>query len=251
MPCFDERVAWLGQCATLDLGVHLNLTDGAPLSERMRKALTRWSGRFPRKLAMAGSILSGAVGVDAVEDEWRAQIERCRNAGLALRFLNSHEHFHMLPGLFPVAKKLAGDYDIPHVRFPAARFGGNGSMASLFRSAVIKVLGTVNRRHAQRPAADFIGMEIAGRLTMDYLEDAVRRLRVGGVYELMCHPGHFDPQEVSDSRLMNYHDWEGELRTLTSPAARELLDRRGVRLIGFRHLQVEDDRLVVRAEQPA
>jgi hypothetical protein len=50
---------------------------------------------------------------------------------------------------------------------------------------------------------------------------------------------------------MNYHDWEGELRTLTSPAARGLLDRRGVRLIGFRHLQVEDDRLVVRAEQPA
>ena len=251
MPHFDERIAWLSQCATLDLGVHLNLTDGAPLSDRMRKALARWSGRFPRKLAMAGSILSGAVGIDAVEDEWRAQVERCRNAGLALRFLNSHEHFHMLPGLFPVVKKLAEDYDIAHIRFPSAGFGGSRSMASLFRSAVIKVLGTVSRRHAAAPAAEFLGMEASGRLTMEYLENAMRGLRAGGVYELMCHPGRLDPEEIGDSRLTDYHDWEGELRTLTSPAVRELLDHRGIRVIGFRHLQVEDDRLVVRAEQPA
>ena len=41
----------------------------------------------------------------------------------------------------------------------------------------------------------------------------------------MCHPGEFDAQEVTDTRLLRYHDWEGELRTLTSPAARELLRR--------------------------
>jgi hypothetical protein len=53
----------------------------------------------------------------------------------------------------------------------------------------------------------------------------------------MCHPGDFDPQEVSDPRLLRYHDWQGELRTLTSPALRELLDRSGVRLVGYRHLR--------------
>ena len=62
----------------------------------------------------------------------------------------------------------------------------------------------------------------------------------------MCHPGQFDAQEVSDPRLRRYHDWEGELRTLTSPAVRELLQRHGVRLIGYRHLVVSDDRLVAR-----
>jgi len=62
---------------------------------------------------------------------------------------------------------------------------------------------------------------------------------------LMCHPGEFDAQEVSDSRLVRYHDWQGELSALTSPAVRELLYRHGVRLIGYRHLDVRDDRLVV------
>jgi len=157
----------------------------------------------------------------------------------------------MLPGLFPVVKTLARDYDISHIRFPTARLRGIGSVESLFRSAVIKALGTVNRRHAEVPAAEFLGMEISGRLTVEYLENALQSLRTGGVYELMCHPGHFDPQEVSDARLMDYHDWEGELRTLTSPAARALLDRRGVRLIGFRHLVTEDGRLAVRSELPA
>ena len=64
----------------------------------------------------------------------------------------------------------------------------------------------------------------------------------------MCHPGEFDAREVSDERLLRYHDWKGELSTLTSPAARELLHRNGVRLIGYRHLQVRDARLVVGLE---
>jgi predicted glycoside hydrolase/deacetylase ChbG (UPF0249 family) len=251
MPNFEERVAWLERCGALDVGVHLNLTDGAPLTERMREALRRWSGAFPRKLAMAVVILSGTVRSDDVEAEWRAQVERCRGAGLKLSFLNSHEHLHMLPGLLPVAKRLAADYDIAHVRFPTARFGGTDSTASLVRSAVINVLGALNRRHADGVAAEFIGMEASGRLTIEYLENAMPRLRGGAVYELMCHPGRFDPREVTDPRLLGYHDWEGELRTLTSPAVREMLDRRGVRLIGFRHLGVENDRLVLRAEQAA
>jgi predicted glycoside hydrolase/deacetylase ChbG (UPF0249 family) len=65
----------------------------------------------------------------------------------------------------------------------------------------------------------------------------------------MCHPGDFDPQEVSDPRLLRYHDWQGELRTLTSPALRELLARSGVRLVGYRHLEVRDDRLVARLDR--
>ena len=64
----------------------------------------------------------------------------------------------------------------------------------------------------------------------------------------MCHPGQFDPQEVSDPRLRRYHDWEGELRTLTGSAVRELLERHRVRLIGYRHVEVIDGRLVARED---
>ena len=126
-PQFAEHAAWLRDCEALDVGVHLNLTDGNPLTNDMRKALARWSGRFPAKFSVAMAIVSGAIGIDDVRLEWRAQIERCLEAGLRVSFLNSHEHLHMLPALFPVASALAGEYGIAHVRFPtiATRLGSD------------------------------------------------------------------------------------------------------------------------------
>ena len=247
-PHFAEHAVWLRDYGTLDAGIHLNLTDGIPLTNDLRKRLSRWSGRFPGKFSMAMAILSGAIGVEDVRLEWRAQIERCLESGLSLRFLNSHEHMHMLPSLFPVAKALARDYDIPHVRFPTSRLVRSSSKGSLFRDGVMKVLETVNRRHRDAATAHFLGMEISGRLNLEYLEQTIPRLRAGRVYELMCHPGEFDAREVSDPRLLRYHDWEGELRTLTSPAVRELINRHAVRLVGYRHVEVRDERLAVRRQ---
>src|SRR5512139_3327 len=57
---FAESAAWLRDYKTLDAGVHLNLTEGVPLTNDLRRKLSRTSGRFPRKFAMAMAILSGA-----------------------------------------------------------------------------------------------------------------------------------------------------------------------------------------------
>ena len=179
---FTEHAAWLRDCDGLDVGVHLNLTDGVPLTSELRHRLARWSGHFPGKFSMAGAIRSGAVKTEEVRHEWRAQIVRCLDSGLRVSFLNSHEHMHMLPALFPVASGLAKDYDIVHLRFPASPVR-RGAQGALLRGTVLR-----------------------------------------------------------------YHDWEGELRTLTSSATRELLQRHGVRLIGYRRLEVRDGRLVVRPE---
>jgi chitin disaccharide deacetylase len=242
-----EHAAWLRDCATLDVGTHLNLTDGIPLTNDLRKRLSRWSGRFPRKFAAATAIVSGAIALSDVKTEWRAQIERCLECGLRIQFLNSHEHLHILPPLFSVVTALANEYHIPHVRFPTSRLEWN-SNGSLLRGAVVNTFETVNRRRVNNPAPEFLGMECSGKLSVPYLERTVARLRMGHVYELMCHPGHFDAKEVNDRRLTRYHDWEGELGVLTSPAVRELVDRCGVRLIGFRDLEIRNDQLVVRQE---
>jgi chitin disaccharide deacetylase len=247
-PHFTEHAAMLRDCDALDVGVHLNLTEGRPLTSELRRGLSRWSGQFPQKFAMAGAILSGAIKTEDVSREWGAQIERCLDNGLRVKFLNSHEHLHMLPSLFPMVKVLAKDHDIQHIRFPTSRLGGGTSNGSHFRGAVIKVLGTINRRRADTRTARFLGMEASGKLDLPYLERSLSRLGAGEIYELMCHPGEFDAQEVTDARLLRYHDWQGELSALTSPAARELLHRHGVRLIGYRHLDVRDDRLVVQHE---
>jgi predicted glycoside hydrolase/deacetylase ChbG (UPF0249 family) len=250
-PRFGEDVARLRACPGLDVGVHLNLTEGVPLTDELRTALARSSGRFAGKWYMAAAILRGVVRLDAVEREWRAQIERCTASGVEVRFLNSHEHIHMLPALFALTQALARDYRIDHVRVPTAELDGASSVGSLIRAAIVGVLGHVNRRSTSGPRVRFLGLEASGRLDRGYFERTLPRLKKGEIYELMCHPGEYDPAEVSDARLTDYHDWEGELRTLTGSDVRELLRRHGVRTIGYRHLEICAARFALRPEARA
>jgi len=243
---FAEQIDWLRQCESVDKGVHLNLTTGLPLTERMRKDLGRWSGRFPPKFSMAAAIMSGTTKAEHVRDEWRAQIERCLEHGLKLQFLNSHEHIHMLPSLFGVTVALAGQYGIPHLRFPRSRIISSIRNGSVMRCAIVKTLETVNSLRHKRVAPRFLGLEASGKLGLDDFRYAVSNLRPGGVYELMCHPGRFDRDEIGSSPLPHYHHWEKELQTLTSPEAKEIIRDAGIRLIGYRDLQLGEGQLGAR-----
>ena len=243
---FDDDVPALRDCAALDAGVHLNLTDGRPLTPDMRARLARWNGRFPGKFVIARAVMLGAIRVRDVQVEWRAQIERCLDAGLTLQFLNSHEHIHMLPVLFPLVQAFADDYGIPHLRFATADLKRSHGAAALLRGAIIGAVAAYCRRQLTRPAARFLGLEASGRLRIDDLDALTADLQPGGVYELMCHPGRLDRSEVSNPRLLDYHDWEGELATLTDPRAKALLEERGIRLVGYRDVVADGGRLVPR-----
>jgi predicted glycoside hydrolase/deacetylase ChbG (UPF0249 family) len=79
-------------------GVHLNLTEGPPLTDSSRLSpLLGEDGQFTRLVfsePLAGPLLS------AVEEEWVAQVEKVRATGLRVTHLDSHEHVHTIPRLF-------------------------------------------------------------------------------------------------------------------------------------------------------
>jgi predicted glycoside hydrolase/deacetylase ChbG (UPF0249 family) len=245
-PRLPEFAGWLRDCAHLDTGIHLNLTYGEPLTKGMSARLGRWSGRFPGKFALGLAIVSGAIKPDHVRAEWRAQIERCLDLGLRIRFLNSHEHVHALPQLLAIAAELAHEFRIEHVRLPAGPLAWKSPTAFL-RGAIVNAMGIGARVRVAGPAPQFLGLEVSGRLDVAYLQRTVPRLRPEGMYELMCHPGRLDASEVRDARLLDYHRWEGELRTLVDPSVRRLLDDHGVRLVRYRDLRVTSRGLAVSA----
>jgi hypothetical protein len=211
----------------------------------MRKKLARWSGRFPGKYAVSVAVLAGRIGIDLVTREWRAQIERCLSAGLDVRFLNSHEHVHMLPPLFSLARTLAAEYGVSHVRFATAGDSPARSPAAAFRSAVMKTMEALNRTASAIPAPLFLGLEASGKLDRRQFERDMSRIEPGCIHELMCHPGFRDEQEIVVPHLLRYHDWDIERRTLTDPATRSLLEQKNVRLVRYRDLRIEDGRLAV------
>jgi hypothetical protein len=94
--------------------------------------------------------------------------------------------------------------------------------------------------------ARFEGLEGSGRLGAPELDAITAGLEPGVVHELMCHPGRFDPAEIADPRLLRYHDWERELAALTDPAVMARLAERGVRVVGYRDIEVSGNRLVPR-----
>ena len=246
---FNDHVDRLIGEDKLDPGVHLNLTDQAPLTESMSRSLSRWAGLFPDKYSLVKALLTGTITIETVAQEWRAQIERCLGKKLKIHFLNSHEHIHMLPPLFKLVQSLADEYHIPNIRLPTPEQSPNFSIGTLIRDGSLKTLSFLNRRSLKVPAPRFLGMGESGRLSISYLKSTLPQLRTGEVYELMCHPGYYDPNEIIRPNLLDYHDWQRDFDTLTSPEVHEMLLSHNIRLIGYRHVTVQAGKFTVRKEE--
>lgn len=240
-PHFDACMERLQEAPGLDLGVHLNLTCGAPLSGAMADRLQFNNGVFPGKFTVINSLLAQRIRTADVIAEWRAQILRCINRGVRISFLNSHEHIHMLPGLFTATNRLARDFDIPHVRFSTPEWSGKMGISGIVRNTLMQIVSMANRgATADRARLPLLGMNQSGKLDIAYLKRALAALEPGKPYELMCHPGRFDPSEISDPGLRAYHHWEAELSMLMSPAFNDRCRELGVRLVGYRELDGEE-----------
>jgi len=236
LPRFREDLDLLSAHSRLDIGVHLNLTHGRPLSPSLAGRIGREDGCFPSKFRLAGMLATGRLRPGDVLEEWSLQIQSCLDAGLRPIFLNSHEHLHMLPSLAPVIGEAANRFAIRHIRLPAPGPGPRARGGDLLRNLA---LGALARRTPtwHRPGTPvFVGLEASGRLNSNYLAALIPRLEPGRTYELMCHPGILDDTEVADPALLGYHEWDGEMAALTADCVRALLDRHRVRLIGYRDL---------------
>lgn len=113
-PAFSEAMARLpaGAC----LGVHLDLTGfpsitGAPQLARLASIAAARSAELPAAIAR---LLREHPAM--IRDEWRAQVERVRAAGRQVTHLDSHQHVHWMPALWPTLKNLMVETGIRAVR---------------------------------------------------------------------------------------------------------------------------------------
>ncbi|GAB4575471.1 MAG: hypothetical protein Kow0077_27130 [Anaerolineae bacterium] len=100
------------------LGIHLNLTDGYPLSRLPRSSdLTTADGRFrSRTHLFSHALLAGRTYRQQIRQELQAQINAFLETGTTPHHLTTHMHFHIVPGLRQIVMELAERYHIPWVR---------------------------------------------------------------------------------------------------------------------------------------
>ncbi len=161
----------------LPVGIHINLCEGIPLSDPIRKC-ARFCDTNGEFLTTRGQhvYLLNAEERKAVVGEIGAQIRTCREAGLNLTHADSHTHIHEEPGLtraFISTVKAAG---IPYLRM-ARNTGPQRSMLNvLYRRYVNGLI-----RAAGLSGADAFGN------AEDYLYEVGRGFECNH-FEIMTHP---------------------------------------------------------------
>ncbi|HVY66604.1 MAG TPA: ChbG/HpnK family deacetylase [Gammaproteobacteria bacterium] len=236
-PAFEHAVTLAKSYPTLDVGVHLTLTEQRPLTGAAAVSLVGPDGRFPPHLVQfAGRHLRGKVRLAEVRAELDAQIRKVRDAGIAVSHLDGHQHVHVLPGIAAVVVELAAKYGIGAVRYPAERVSAYmlRNLHDVRRLAEQVVLGMVcalSPLKSLRRSDSFVGFYFGGRLDEASLATVLGRLPARGTVELMCHPGGDDARAAEGYWQ---YSWSAERAALTSPRIRALIAARGAQLVSYR-----------------
>ena len=237
-PGFEDAVRAAHAAPTLGVGLHLNLTMGAPVSPAtaVPSLCDPRTGRFCSLSRLIARAVVGRINGGEVALECAAQIARARGAGVRLTHLDGHQHTHVLPGIWgPVVAAATG------AGIDVMRLGLEPAAGIAWRplAALGQLLLTASWRRATRGggaplprhADHFRGFALTGR--PDFLERllAVLDRLEPGVTELMVHPGYAD---ASLEGWVSYGSGrERELAALTSAAIRTRLQRGDIELIGF------------------
>lgn len=130
---FDEAFSLAKEQGVIDkIGIHLNLTEGEPLTEEI-KSCPRFvtDGRFNKQYNRSKPLAADEKA--AIYKELTAQVEKVQRAGITITHADSHHHIHT--GLFiaPIAVKVCKEYGINKIRLHR-NFGQISSIKRLVKN---------------------------------------------------------------------------------------------------------------------
>lgn len=203
--CLTNGAHWAGDAALLnalpasvDVGLHLNFTEGQPLSA----ALARHWPRFPALPALIVRAHLGALPLAAMRDEAQAQLAAFVQArGVAPAFVDGHQHVHHLPGLRGIVLDLIEALAPRPALRSTARVLGPG--AALKRWLIERTGGRALARAATRRG---VAHNPALLGAYDFIDPDYRSLMQGWLAALpadggllFCHPGDVGHRAADDT----------------------------------------------------
>jgi len=233
----DEAVALARAHPGLAVGLHLVLVQGRGATPPERRPhLKGADGRLPRDPVALGLRL----GVDAAtrreaRAEIGAQLERFAATGLPLSHVDGHLNFHMHPAVLPPLAAHASALGAHGIRLPRddlalalahdrRRLGAKLVWAAAF-GTLCAWAGP--RLPAGLHAPDRVfGLFQSGRISPDYVLDALRTLSGDATAELYLHPTSAPAAQALGPN-------PGDLATLLDPAVRRAALDGGVRLATY------------------
>jgi predicted glycoside hydrolase/deacetylase ChbG (UPF0249 family) len=237
--------------AHFSVGCHVVLLDGEPLlpADRVGSLLQpgaqNGSRQFRVKLNdFVIASFRNKLNPSEIEAEASAQFERLQAAGVRLSHFDTHKHAHMFPAALKPLLRAARERGVPAVRNPFGRVWPLPIVDLLrkrtlwLRFAELNVLRNFAARfrreveaHGMRTTDGSLAVLVTGCLDLK-LFTAIADSIPDGTWEFVCHPGYNDADlDKVDTRLRESR--VQELALLTSPEAKEVLQRRGIELITY------------------
>lgn len=220
-----------------DIGLHLNLTFGGPLSFMPCLAPTK---KFPSLPVLVFRALTGRICGQEIRTEIRCQIAEFTNAiGELPTFIDGHQHVHALPiirdALFDSIKIISPKWR-PWLRNPTET-----SRAIIMRGeAVRKSLVISTLSYGLKPLADAQGYPTNDTFSGVTNFNVERNLsktftnylkRPGRQHLVMCHPGFSDNQLRIIDPVVEMRDYEFEF--LMGSEFTRVLERMNMRVAKF------------------
>ena len=235
------------------VGCHVVLMDGGPLlsPDKVPTLLVPRNGATPRFRQSLNDFVIASfrhkLNPDEIEAEAAAQLNRLQQAGIQPSHFDTHKHAHMFPAVLRPLLRAARSRGVTAVRNPFGQVWPL-PLTSLLRTrqvwkrfAQLNVLrnfaGSFRREvetHGLRTTDGSLGVLATGVLDMKLFTAIVESVPEG-TWEFVCHPGYNDA-ELDQVHTRLRQSREQELSLLTSPEARELLQRRGIELISYHEL---------------
>lgn len=243
---FDEAVEMARSMPSLGIGIHLTLVGWikSVLPPSEVPSLTWDNGVFCHdygKLIVRD--LEGKILLSEVYAEWDAQIQKIMNTGLPVTHMDGHQHMHMWPHFYPIARDLAKKYHISCMRVPDEDVLFGMKDGHIIRWAAKNGLSLLSRMHRPdlkknhiRTNDHFFGMLYGGHLSPERFAKFILQTKPG-ITEIMCHPSA-DTRAMEDTFHWGYHG-EDELAGLLADINRELIAKKQISLISYRDVREE------------
>jgi chitin disaccharide deacetylase len=235
-PAFREAVKIAKALPKLDIGLHLNLSEGEPLVLG-HKTLVNKEGVFWGRQEARNRAREGKFDLREVEREAEAQIETLKTAGIKISNLSSVDHLHIRGNLAMSLALACKKHGIRCFRCPADKIRPPSLQLDADRLAAVQeyhqsalnAVGTYAQQR-MRSTENFGGAAITGHVTPDLLLETMRSLPVG-LTELMVHPG----LKAAASGFEG-PDRELEVKALTDPRLKKVFEEVGIGLTNFAKL---------------
>ena len=224
-PAFEEGVDIAKKYPFISVGVHLNIIEFKPLTNSEifhRYGMTDDRGCFIEGAAFVAEY--DDILLQAVFEEWDAQIDKVEAAGIVPSHIDSHQHTHTIWALNEVLCRVMDKHKIACVRRKVVpsislmiwekrhktvildKSSARSSKKRNILSSSIHLITSIS-------ACKRWNQQMNGRYRMTgsffafrhfyYNKNHLKMGRPSSVVELMCHPGHSAYREETDKLMQN------------------------------------------------